>query len=147
MTNKAICLKYREQYGWDMPTLKLARILYKNENLSFASLEAARSSLRGLEGKGDKKSKVLKVIENRPLNPYSLPASDETNYTPFILDAKKLLVLSDIHIPYHSIEALSCAIEWGKKVKPDAILLNGDCLDFFGLSRYAKDPKKKKFLK
>ena len=145
MTNKALCLKYREQYGWDMPTLKLARILYKNENLSFPSLDAARSALRNLEGKSDKKAKAVKVIENRPLNPYNLPASDETNYTPFIIDAKKLFVLSDIHIPYHSIEALSSAIEWGKKMKPDAILLNGDCLDFFGLSRYAKDPKKRSF--
>jgi predicted phosphodiesterase len=145
MTNRAICLKYREQYGWDMPTLKLARILYKNENLSFASLEAARTALRSLEGKSDPKAKVVKTIDNRPLNPYNLPASDEINYTPFVINAKKLLVLSDIHIPYHSVEALSAAIQWAKKEKPDAILLNGDCLDFFGLSRYAKDPKKRSF--
>ena len=145
MTNRAICLKYREQYGWDMPTLKLARILYKNENLSFASLEAARTALRSLEGKSDTKAKVIKTIDNRPLNPYNLPASDEINYTPFVINAKKLLVLSDIHIPYHSVEALSAAIQWAKKEKPDSILLNGDCLDFFGLSRYAKDPKKRSF--
>jgi hypothetical protein len=30
-------------------------------------------------------------------------------------------------------------------MKIDAILLNGDVLDFFGLSRYCKDPKKRNF--
>jgi predicted phosphodiesterase len=55
------------------------------------------------------------------------------------------LVLSDIHIPYHSIDALTCAFDYAKDEKPDAILLNGDTLDFFGLSRFAKDPKARSF--
>jgi predicted phosphodiesterase len=145
MTNKELCISYREKYGWDMPTLKLARIIYKNENLSFSTLEAVRTCLRVLEGKSDRSVKAVKVIENRPFNPYKLPESDETSFNPFILDAKRLLVMSDIHIPYHNINAITAVLDFAKKEKPDAVLLNGDTLDFFQLSRFVKDPKKRSF--
>jgi predicted phosphodiesterase len=145
-TTKAdLCNQYREQYGWEMPTLKLARIIYNDNKLLFKDVENVRDALRSIEGKKGKNRAKVKEIPNRPLNPYNLPSSDETIYEPFKIDAKRLLVLSDIHIPYHSIAAITIAFDWAKKQKPDAILLNGDTLDFFGLSRYAKDPKKRSF--
>lgn len=145
MTKKEICLQYREKYGKDMPTLKLARILYNENKLSFRDLEDARYCLRSLEGKANAFIKGITKVPDRPKNPYNLPKSDEAIYEPYNIKAKKLLILSDIHIPYHSIEALSCAFDYAKKEKPDAILLNGDTLDFFGLSRFSKDPKARSF--
>lgn len=144
--NKAqLCADYREKYGWDMPTLKLARIVYKENPLLFSTLDNARSMLRGIEGKTQNRVKIRKQMPERPRNPYKLPESDEAIYQPYDLKAKRLLVLSDIHIPYHSIDALTCAFDYAKNEKPDAILLNGDTLDFFGLSRFAKDPKARSF--
>lgn len=146
-TTKAnLCAEYREKYGWEMPTLKLARIVYNDNKLLFTNVERVRDILRGIEGKrGKSNRRIIKQVENRPLNPYNLPSSDETIYEPFKINAKRLLVLSDIHIPYHSVNSLTIAFDWAKKQKPDAVLLNGDTLDFFGLSRYAKDPKKRSF--
>jgi len=145
-TKVNLCSEYREKFGWDMPTLKLARIIYNENKLLFSNVERVRDTLRSIEGKkGKSNRKIVKQVENRPLNPYNLPSSDETIYEPFKINAKRLLVLSDIHIPYHSITSLTIAFDWAKKQKPDAILLNGDTLDFFGLSRYAKDPKKRSF--
>lgn len=108
-SNADIARSYRDRYGMDMPTLKLARIMYANENLSFTSVEDARTTLRAIEGKLGKKKSVkitYGVDKERPKNPYNLPQSDETIYEPFRIDAKRLAVLSDIHIPYHSIDAL-----------------------------------------
>jgi predicted phosphodiesterase len=146
-TTKAnLCVEYREKYGWEMPTLKLARIVYNENKLLFTNVERVRDILRGIEGKrGKSNRRIIKQVENRPLNPYNLPSSEETIYEPFKINAQRLLVLSDIHIPYHSVNSLTIAFDWAKKQKPDAILLNGDTLDFFGLSRYAKDPKKRSF--
>jgi len=142
--NKAqLCADYREKYGWDMPTLKLARLIYSENPLLFSGIETIRRTLRAIEGKGANRTIIRKQMEERPKNPYKLPESDEAIYQPYDLKAKRLLVLSDIHIPYHSIEALTCAFDYGKKEKPDAILLNGDTIDFFGLSRFMKDPKKR----
>ena len=145
MTKVKLSKQYREKYGWDMPTLKLARIMVKDNPLLFNSVDAARTSLRGLEGKAGSNYKNYFKVAERPKNPYNLPQSDETIYEPYILEAKRLLILSDIHIPYHSIDAITCALDYAKKEKPNAILLNGDTLDFFGLSRFAKDPKKRSF--
>jgi predicted phosphodiesterase len=145
MTKTKLCAEYREKYGWDMPTLKLARIIYKDNPLLFNSLDTARTALRSIEGKSGSRTTIRKDIDARPKNPYNLPQSDEAVYEPYNLDAKRLLVLSDIHIPYHSIDALTCAFDYAKDEKPDAILLNGDTLDFFGLSRFAKDPKARSF--
>ena len=144
-TKVDLCKDYREKYGWEMPTLKLARIIYNDNKLLFPNVERVRDALRAIEGKKSGGTKVIKEIPNRPLNPYNLPSSDETIYEPFKINAKRLLVLSDIHIPYHSVDSLTIAFDWAKKQKPDGILLNGDTLDFFGLSRYAKDPKKRSF--
>jgi predicted phosphodiesterase len=145
MNKSQLCADYREKYGWDMPTLKLSRIIFKDNPLLFRDVEAVRLKLRGIEGKSDNRIGVRKVVPERPKNPYNLPQSDEAIYQPYDLKAKRLLVLSDIHIPYHSIDALSCTFDYAKKEKPDAILLNGDTLDFFGLSRFAKDPKARSF--
>lgn len=145
MTKRELCIQYREKFGWEMPTLKLARIMYKDNALSFRNLDDARSGLRGIEGKSQAFSRVIKQVDERPKNPYNLPQSYEAVYEPFNILAKRLLILSDIHIPYHSLSALTCTFDYTKKEKPDAILLNGDTLDFFGLSRFVKDPKARSF--
>jgi hypothetical protein len=143
MKKSELCAKYREKYGWEMPSLKLARIVYSENKLLFSNVESVRRTLRAIEGKANNRIKVRKQMPERPRNPYNLPESDEAVYEPYVLDAKRLLVLSDIHIPYHSIDAITCAFDYAKGEKPDAILLNGDTIDFFGLSRFMKDPKKR----
>ena len=134
-----LCRKYRDEYGMEMPTLKLARIIYDKEPLLFNNVEAVRTCLRALEGKSGnnvKQTIVNKdyIFQNRVLNPYSLPKAEEIDYTPYTLQANRVLIMSDIHLPYHCVESLTAAIEMGVKMNVDAILLNGDTLDFFSLS-------------
>lgn len=145
--NTLIAKKYRDKYGWEMPTLKLARIMYKENIESFNSLETARKNLMALENKMGEKSRVkdAKNIDRRPNNPYKLPKSDETTYDPYVITGKRVLILSDIHIPYHSIDALTCVFDFAKREKPDTVVLNGDTIDFFQLSRFQKDPKARSF--
>jgi predicted phosphodiesterase len=142
---------YRDKYGFKMPSATLAQIMYDENKLLFKDKEDARTILRYIEGKKGNKdrfqikkdAKKYVVEQARPSNVYGLPESDETIYEPFELKAKRLLLLSDIHIPYHSIDALTAAIEFAEKESPDCILLNGDTLDFHGLSRFVKDPSKR----
>lgn len=143
--------EYRDKHGMGITHSALARIMHKENPLIFESAEKARYWLRYIEGKaGDKNrrwAEDTKYFSDTPRssNPYQLPHSDETTYEPYLLQAKRVLLLSDIHIPYHSIEALTATFDFAKKEKPDCILLNGDTLDFFGLSKFCKDPQKRKF--
>ena len=68
---------YRDTHGMEMPTLKLARILYVENNLLFKSVEDARSTLRQIEGKRNKFYNVTHPHPPRVKNPYNIPASDE----------------------------------------------------------------------
>ena len=151
--NHLISKEYRAKYP-DMPSKKLARIMYADNNLQFKGWEQALGSLRYIEGKQGATHRAKKTIQNgeflklepRPYNPYNLPKSDETAFEPYIFKGhKKVLILSDIHVPYHSIDAITAALQYAKKSKPDALLLNGDTIDCHRLSRFIKDPKKRNF--
>ena len=145
-TKVDLARQYRDKYGMKMPTLKLARIMYNENKLTFKDVENARFSLRSIEGKATVGSKVTHETEERPKNPYNIPASDETEFEPFIIKGhKRVAIFSDIHVPYHSIDTITSALTFCKKEKPDALLLNGDTIDCHRLSRFIKDPKKRNF--
>jgi predicted phosphodiesterase len=76
----------------------------------------------------------------------SMPRSIAEPWLPFDLGSGiKVAVLSDIHIPYHSEIAFQAAVKYCKKRKPDVVLLNGDFVDFYTISRHQKDPSKRDF--
>ena len=137
----------------DMPRLKLARIMYKQNPLLYKSVDDARHVLRYLAGKTGaammkRMGKMNDLVEekDRPRNPYNLPASDETIYEPYVITGhKRVGILCDIHVPYHSVSALTLAIDYLKKQKIDALLLNGDTIDAHRLSKYVKHPNKRNF--
>lgn len=54
--------------------------------------------------------------------------------------ARKVVVIGDVHIPFHDEIALRLALRVIKLVKPDYVVLNGDIVDFFGISRFTKNP-------
>lgn len=152
MKKSDIARSYRKKHGMDMPSLKLARIIYKENNLSFKDVEEARNVLRYIEGKQGKHNRKSAenteffVQEQRTRTPYDIPKSEAEDYSPFeIRGHKRIGILSDIHLPYHNEVALATAIKKLKDVKIDALLLNGDTIDCHSLSRWVKDPKKRDF--
>lgn len=144
--------KFKQQFPSGFPTRKLARIMYNENKLIFKDQEDARERLRYIEGKTGRKgfkhtskSKFYKE-EPRPSNPYRLPESDEIPFEPYVIKGyKRVAIFSDIHAPYHSMSAITTALDFCKKDKPDALILNGDTLDAFQLSRFVKDPRKRHF--
>ena len=141
-----IARAYRDKHGMDMPTLKLARIMYNENPLSFTNVEHARTVLRSIEGKSSEKYNVTHKCENRPYNPYKLPESDGDSYEPYIMPYfDKIGIINDVHLPYHNIPALTTAIDFLKQSDVNAVFINGDLLDFHSLSFFERDPKAKRF--
>lgn len=58
----------------------------------------------------------------------------------------RVLLLPDIHIPFHELTPLREAMLYGKKRQPTHILLNGDAIDFYPLSNWERDPRKLRLL-
>jgi predicted phosphodiesterase len=150
MTKLQIARQFREKYP-DYPTLKLARIMYKEHNLDFKNVESARLVLRKIEGKAGKDlrekmpDKSLYKEEARPLNPYNLPESYKEDRKPFKLPlaCNNILLISDLHIPYHDIEAVTTALDYGKEKNVNTIFINGDLIDNAQVSRFERDMKKR----
>ena len=146
--NKTELLKEYRRKNMDMPTRKLSRIIYNENPLLFKDSEDIRKRLMNFENAKQKRhfDKEFKKDKMRPNNPYELPESSESIYEPYIIKGfSKVGILSDIHLPYHNIGALTCAINFLKNEKIDALLLNGDTIDCHTLSRFIKDPKKRDF--
>lgn len=59
---------------------------------------------------------------------------------PYILQGNKILALPDPHVPYHCKKSIDKALAIGKKEKVDTIVLTGDTIDFFPISRFNKSP-------
>lgn len=73
----------------------------------------------------------------------SLPKSWAEDYPPFVIDAPaRVLLLSDIHIPFHDAGAIEAVVEFGKQAGVNTVLLNGDTLDCHTVSRYDHDGSK-----
>lgn len=134
----------------DAPAKQLARILKKRHPRKFRDIEHARDTLRYHLGvMGDKKRKCLTDKSGtRPARKAGqqkeCPPSLYKEYVPHFLDGpKRLLVLSDIHYPYHAIEPLKVAVQCGLDEGCDALLINGDGADFYAISRWERDPDKR----
>ena len=108
MTKASVARSYRDKFGMGMPTLKLARIMYNENKLLFKHVEDARQYLRQIEGKSMKAGRGVKVTHpapERPRNPYKLPASDETEFTPYEFKGhKRIAIFSDIHWYLHQTQ-------------------------------------------
>jgi len=82
---------------------------------------------------------VTDKLREQPTNDFS--GRLRVNRTRSNKEKKKVaVVLSDIHIPYHDRDALSIALAYTKDIAPDTIVLNGDIVDFYAVSRFQKDP-------
>lgn len=131
------------------PTRTLARRLYKEFPEHYNSVDAARSALRYAAGTiGDhvrKYASVPRVKGKAGWKPACPPSAAEP-WVPLQIDGPaRVLILSDLHVPYHSVDAIEAAVKFGKKLRPDVLLLNGDTCDFYRVSHWQQDPRKRMF--
>lgn len=123
----------------------MATKIYNENKLKFTDKEHVRTvirRLRGNNGRRDKKKLKDKTFVDIPIR--KLPKSYGTKKEDYIyklpIANNNILVISDLHVPYHNNEAISAALEYGKEQKVNTILINGDLIDFHQASRFEKDP-------
>lgn len=120
----------------DKPTQTLGRLLLAEHPKLYPTLSVARQRIR--------EAKITLGIPNLGVTTYKIPKTSPEDWSPVTIDTKcKIASLSDIHIPYHDIEAISQVIKFLKKYKPSIIILNGDIADFYTVSHYDKNPEKR----
>jgi hypothetical protein len=134
------------------PQLTLAKKIYKENSKLFGSIETTRARVRYYCGKmGASNRKLLAdkthvKKEEQSKNPFDfIPEAynDEPKTWKLPKNFKRVLVISDIHIPYHEPEAIKRTLKYAKDEGVDCVYINGDLLDFHDLSFHEKDARKR----
>ena len=145
---------YLDRYP-DATKRALSRLIYYENQEVFSNVGAVRCRINYYTGThGDKHRKAIKDKssfkkgESRGFSklPEGLTTLDNWGIQK-ITGENRVLLLGDIHIPYHSKENLEIAVEHGRKFEPNIVLLNGDTFDHFSISHWQKDPRKRNFPK
>lgn len=138
---KEIALEYIEKYP-NATTMAIARVMLKENPLDFKTLSSTRNIIREYrDGRRNHPSKRTEKEKKQAMSKFKTPKTDYTELKAYELPKayKKVLFLSDIHLPYHDIGAVDIAVNKGIKEGIDAIYLNGDTIDMYQASRFIKD--------
>jgi metallophosphoesterase superfamily enzyme len=122
----------------------LGRLLYAKHGALFPSLESARDAVRtrrGAHGEAARDDGLTKFPwEKGKAGTVSLPPSLAENAEKVHLEPGRIAVLCDLHLPYHDTRALKVALRHLVEYKPNTILLGGDLIDFYAISRFITNP-------
>ncbi len=134
---KADIVKEYLRKNEDVSSKKITKVLLSKYPGLWPSDDACYSMVRryrGAHGRHNKKrtSEQFKV---------NVPKASRKKYKNITLRSPgRWCILSDLHVPYHHEKALEAAIKYAVDQKCDHLLLNGDALDAYQVSRWCRDP-------
>jgi len=152
--NTKIVFEYLTKFP-NAPSKTLAKKIYSEQSKYFDTWDVVYSRVRYYRGQLGKKSRenISNKLFQKPLKSkimhtkLSLPESHTKTRLKFVfpIACKTLGVFGDVHIPFHDNDALEVMFTKFEEEKVDAILINGDLLDFYQLSFHEKDPRQVHF--
>lgn len=135
---RALCAEAKPSVG----NHTLARTLADEYNIP---RERARSMIRYYRGNNGNKRRNCATSPRPNGEPGwapEIPPSLVERFEPYELGAGFTVgIMADLHIPFHSHDALSIAVSWLKENNPDKIVIAGDYGDWYSVSRFNKNPK------
>jgi len=138
-----LCKKFPEASN-----LGLAKRAKQENPLLFTSVDNARSMIRiirGALGKAKRKQATQVRPKGKAGQVPKMPPSLAEAWEPVEINARRVGIISDVHIPYHCETAFAASVEALKREKIDCLLINGDFADFYQVSRHQRDPKHRRF--
>ena len=147
-----IVLDYLSKYPQWMPSNTLASLILKENSNHFTDKENVRYLIRYYRGKvgADKLTKTTTTyIEDikRNSSQFVMPETwvEEKEIFTLPIGIKKMGFISDLQVPFHDPKAIDICFEHLTKEGIDTLFVNGDLVDFYGLSDFQKDPRVRKF--
>lgn len=120
---------------------QLAHQLVADHPGMFSSVEDARFWVRGATGATT--SRMIPAYEFKSNIAHGLAAVASYAKGPDIYEIHgpaRILVVSDLHIPYHDGDAMQAAFAYAREQGIEDVYINGDLVDFYQLSRFDRDP-------
>jgi predicted phosphodiesterase len=133
----------------DLSSSALAQRILSNPMAKnhFRTEEHARSTIRYYRGTSgaEKRQKlaIMDYIQTELIVPKG--QKNEIKHYKLPTTIKKVLLISDVHAPYHDELALKVALQTGIDEQVDCIIINGDFIDFYSKSRFESDYRQRDF--
>lgn len=148
-----VILEYLSRYPAWFPAASLATIIHTENKGVFESSEYVRFHIRYYRGQaGDKNRNLIATTDfidtlKRKSVPFSQPETWAEEKRIYTLPAglKKVGFCSDHQYPFHDPKAIDVCYDHFTKIGVDSIFVNGDFADFYQVSDFEKDPRKRDF--
>lgn len=133
----------------------IARALCKEHPAVFANINQARLAVNRCRGAQGKHNRAF-TTNARPRKPSDaeqckqwgslmpIPEPNAWGWRQLPEGVGQWLVLADLHIPFHSPEAIEAALRFAEG-RCDGVLLLGDVADCYSLSPWLRDPRMRRF--
>lgn len=150
-TTGTVVKEYLDRFK-SIPSLTLAKKIYAENLTIFKDVEHARDRIRyyrGQHGEYHRSGVAKKYLkEAGSLNPFKIPESDAPIWAPVYIPERYNdgLIFSDSHFPYHDLHAINSMLNYtvGHR-KINFIIINGDGIDCYQLSRFNRDMRNRSF--
>lgn len=142
---KEIVIEYLRKYP-SCSSRKLADLIVKEVPGVFVDSDKARDAIRYYRGSRGKSCRKNIALDSY-IPKINIPNPEPESWEPYCfgLEDYPIAAGGDAHIPYHDQDALEIFIERACDIKAKTILLGGDWLDCYQLSRWEKDPRQRSF--
>lgn len=74
-------------------------------------------------------------------NEYPMPEGYDDTRTVTRIHAERLGIISDLHVPTHDVAACNIALRHLRSKSIDTLVINGDLMDMYALSRHGRDAR------
>lgn len=122
----------------------IATVLYNEHPEIFKDVEDARCVIRYAVGSAGNKNRKVKSTEEIARQFALIPEQirEVETTAPFVVPTsiKKCLMIADVHGRFYNRQALEIAINYGIKQGCDSVIIDGDWQDFYGHSKFDKNP-------
>jgi predicted phosphodiesterase len=125
---------------------ELGRYLVRKYPGVFRNVEYARFVVRYWRDRAGEKNRKRKKSISMPKLSVPEPVANDWAPFPLPIDSGFGVILSDLHMPYHDKNAVEIALRYAlNHGATDFVILNGDIIDCYRLSRFEKDPTARSF--
>ena len=137
---REIVIAYIEKYAGVLSKKAIGQMLFTERPDLFNDDEHARQRVRYYCGQTGKRDRYEEHADRGNLFFSDFPEPPIKNLYHDIGDEKsRILLISDIHVPFHDKTALDTAINYGINAGADRVILNGDTFDHYTESTHDKD--------
>lgn len=137
-----LALKHKRQYS----KRYISNVMFEENPDIFKDAEEARYFIRVVVGGAgvcthDKREDNKKLAEQFALVPEALREVENTEPFDVPVAYNKTLWIADIHSLFYCRKSLEIAIDYGLKTGCNSAIILGDFMDFYGDSKFSKDPR------